>query len=391
MNKYILLINSQPNVYEPLLDFLKELASRQFNLFCFWVKSDHSARDLLSANNWLNKKVYLGPDISGLTHAQKPRTMNSLAFLLALPFLIIKFFAILSYFKFFKNIKTIICWHGNEKLIITPAALILNIKIVWVECPNLNYQAQSRLISWPYKKLANLAQVVCLTNLTKKRLNHLGAKPERIAQVNLGIKPHDYQRQETIFDSLAHRGLDKSGRKFFTVGTVVDLDKQQRIEVLFYAVKKCLAVIPNIQLIIIGEGEEKKNLAWLAKKLEIDGIVWFIGQQKYTGKWLDSFDVFVAGARSLNINTLKLYLQAMAAGLPVIGLRDIGLEDLIVEDKTGMLPLVNDNESLARHIIKLEQNRPLRIKMGKNAQDKVDRHFSLNKMVEEFEKIIDIK
>ena len=55
-----------------------------------------------------------------------------------------------------------------------------------------------------------------------------------------------------------------------------------------------MPVIPNIQLIIIGEGEERKNLSWLAKKMEIDNLVWLVGEQEQLKKWLDSFDVFLA-------------------------------------------------------------------------------------------------
>jgi glycosyltransferase involved in cell wall biosynthesis len=169
------------------------------------------------------------------------------------------------------------------------------------------------------------------------------------------------------------------------------LDQKQKIETIFQAMKICLPVIPNLQLIVIGEGRERKNLAWLAKKMKIENLVWLVGEQEQLKKWLDSFDIFLAAGDALKLDDCGNILEAMAAGLPVLGPRNIGLENLVVENKTGALIEADNSEMLARQIIKLHQDKKLRVHLGKNGQERASRLFTLEEMTAKLEQIFKVK
>jgi glycosyltransferase involved in cell wall biosynthesis len=176
-------------------------------------------------------------------------------------------------------------------------------------------------------------------------------------------------------------------RKFFTVGTICRLDDSQKLEALFGAVNICLETVPNMQIIIVGEGKEKKNLSWLAKKIAVENIVWFVGGLDRPKKWLKSFDLYVLPVSKILMADYYNVLEAMSIGLPVIGPKNFGLEDLVEENKTGSLVEFDNPEMLANLILKLEQNIVWRQELGKNGKEKVDKYFTIDRMAENIQNI----
>ncbi|NTU99141.1 glycosyltransferase family 4 protein [Candidatus Falkowbacteria bacterium] len=179
-----------------------------------------------------------------------------------------------------------------------------------------------------------------------------------------------------------------ANKKFFTIGTVTNLNEHQKIESLFQAIKKCLSIIPNIQLVIVGDGKEKKNLLWLAKKMEIDNLVWLVGKQQHLRKWIDNFDIYITSDDKLTLSELIITLNAMAAEKPTIGNANSGLEDIIYEGKTGYLVDLNDSEAVADKILLLHQDKDLRRTLGKKAFERVEKYFTSAKMLEQLEKLL---
>lgn len=297
-----------------------------------------------------------------------------------------KFIFLLIGLRLKRQVDLIICFNFGEKIIITPLARVLGLKIVWIESPELNYQKFNKFSLALYRLNCRLAEIIVFTGYSKLKLKNIGCAENRINLLAPGAGLAAYQ--ENIFNKLANAGRENFHRKYFTVGAITALNQKQKIETIFQAVKISLAVISNIQLIIVGEGRERKNLLWLAKKMGIDNLIWLVGEQEQLKKWLDSFDIFLALGENLSLDDCGNILEAMAAGLPVLAPRNIGLEDLIIENKTGSLIEADNSEMLARQIIKLHQDKRLRLYLGKNGRERVNQLFTLDKMVEKLEKIL---
>ncbi|MDP2736337.1 MAG: glycosyltransferase family 4 protein [bacterium] len=319
-----------------------------------------------------------------LTHACKELEQKNFSFTLLSsrkPFLgQFKFLFLLISFRFKQKVDLAVCLNFNEKIIITPLARLLGLKVVWLEGPEINYRRFNKFLLVLYKLYYRLAKIVVFNNYSKLKLKNIGCNENMVRLISPGTKLASYQ--ENIFNKLASAGRANFHRKYFTVGLVTSLNQKQKIETIFQAIKISLPVIPNIQLIIIGEGEERKNLSWLAKKMEIDNLIWLVGEQEQLKKWLDGFDVFLALGENLSLDDYGNILEAMATGLPILAPRNIGLEDLIVENNTGSLIEADNSEMLARQIIKLHQDKRLRVFLGKNGQERVSRSFTLEIMVE---------
>lgn len=389
MPKNILIINSSSENNQPLFNLFEELKQRGHLLYLLSASSN--LLNYFNKKRWSAKKSYFGPRLKN--------GPNQMMFFILLPIFFLLFLTLLLYYKKSKKITTIICLNWNEKIIIAPIAKILKIKTVWLECPSLDYKLLRKPLFWLYKLSSKRAALITFTNLSKTQLKIFGFNENNIKTILPGVNLSQFKYQDTIFDKLAQTDKHNHRRKYFAVGAIADLNTEssaQKIKNLLKVIKICLTIIPDLQLIIVGDGAKRKNLIWLAKKMEIDNLVWFVGEpaapsqggHAHLKKWLDNFDVFVVSGEIPNLAVFETCINAMAAGLPVIGPGDLGFEDIIHNQQNGILVEANNNEMLARQIIALYKNKRLRLELGKNAGETAGKHFTIDKMAEEFEKII---
>ena len=95
-----------------------------------------------------------------------------------------------------------------------------------------------------------------------------------------------------------------------------DLEPSQGIEYLLKSIEHFQDVIPTFQIIIVGDGGEKKNLLWLSKMIGLGQKVRFVGRQAEVKKWYSYFDILVL-PRIEKINFSQTAAEAMAAGVPI--------------------------------------------------------------------------
>ena len=124
------------------------------------------------------------------------------------------------------------------------------------------------------------------------------------------------------------------------------------------------------KLTIIGDGPDKTALTSLATTLGLDKRVCFVGHvsPKKIPDWLNKADVFVMTSRSEG--RPNAILEAMAAGLPIVGSDIPGIRELIIHDVNGMLFPVNNIDALIDCLLPLrEQN--LRRRLGEASRQSI--------------------
>jgi glycosyltransferase involved in cell wall biosynthesis len=296
-------------------------------------------------------------------------------------------FTKLARIKIKKSVNLLIIASYPEKIFLTPAAKLLKIKVIWAENPGEHCRLKKRPLFFAYKLLTKRTGILTFTAKEAAALSARKIKSENITTIMPGIRTSNYLRQENIYSRLADAEENKIN-KFFTIGTSLNLNSKQKVELLFSAIKKCSTVIPQIQLIVIGDGKERKNLVWIAKKMGIEGLVWFVGEQAFFRKWADSFHLYAIACDSFTAADINPMLQAMAAGLPVVSPPLPILDEFVGHLNNGLITDTEDSESLAQAIIKLQQNAELRKKLGCEGKTLVDNTYNLDKMVKQFENII---
>ena len=286
-----------------------------------------------------------------------------------------------------KKINTVFFFSLSEAVLLGLVSKMLGLNPGWFFLPGQNKLKDSRFLTFASRILASPAKIITFLSQNQKELSVAGFKEAKIINLTPGINLQQFH-QKNIFSQIAETKKQSHVRKYFTIGTSVDLIKEQNLETVFRAIKKSLTVIPNLQLIVMGDGEERKNLRWLAKKLEINNLVWFVGEQAYLKKWLNNLDLYVVSASSLTLDNINDTLETMTANLPIIGPANIGLEDFIKNDHSGQLLSPFDSDLLSQTIIDLKKNAAKRNNMGALAQKKVLTDFTIKKEAQKIKKLI---
>jgi glycosyltransferase involved in cell wall biosynthesis len=371
----LVFINSNKKINRIIRNLIQALKNKNYSI-CFVSSVDNVIKDL-KISLCVTNKIFLGPSLN--------KKINQIIFLLLYLFLLIVWFFKILFSKKLKKRKVYILNNWNEKLIITPLKKIFSLKVIWLEDPEINYDNKLKVILFLFKFLSKQSRLIVFLEKDVVRLKKVGIEEEKIELIPPGIFLNQHVHQDSIFSSMAKTERETVIRKYFTVGIVTNFQNPNQIENLFQAVKKTLGVVPNIQLIIVGDGEERKKYQWITKKLEIDNLVWFVGQQKYMRKWLDGLDIFISVSEAIGLNNIEVVLKAMESKLPVVGFRNIGLEDLINEE---YLLELNNSEVLADEIIKQFKDKKLRKKIGENNFEIGKNKFDINISLEKLEKLI---
>jgi phosphatidylinositol alpha-1,6-mannosyltransferase len=178
------------------------------------------------------------------------------------------------------------------------------------------------------------------------------------------------------------------------VGRLVPRKGQDRLIQALPIIQK---VIPNVHLLLIGEGRYRAKLESIAKKVGVREIVTFIGRVTYEQlpTYIRVGDIFAMPSRSrmagLEIEGLGIvYLEASACGLPVIAGNSGGAPDAVVEGQTGFVVDGTNIDSIARAAIALFTDLDLVKSMGRTGRQWILSNWSWDYWSDEFVKLLKI-
>ena len=145
------------------------------------------------------------------------------------------------------------------------------------------------------------------------------------------------------------------------------LGPEKNLPFLLRSFAGAAAAYDSIRLLLIGDGPERDNLHDLVHNLNIDDKVHFTGMVPYEELpgFLASADAFVT-ASVTEVHPLSV-IEAMAAGLPVLGINSPGVSDTIEDRVTGFVAQDDLAEFTAKMVL-LATNGDLRTKMGEQAR-----------------------
>lgn len=137
--------------------------------------------------------------------------------------------------------------------------------------------------------------------------------------------------------------------------------------------------------VLIGDGPLRGELQQYAADRGVANWVRFTGERHDVSDILSAFDLFALVSTSEGLsNTI---LEAMASGVPVVATRVGGSDELVVDGTTGFLVPPSSPPVIAAAIRKLLENEHLRAAFGRAARERVEREFSLSRMVTEYEHV----
>lgn len=165
----------------------------------------------------------------------------------------------------------------------------------------------------------------------------------------------------TMFEAKTTYG----GKRIIYVGRV---SFEKKLDVVIRAFKLVAKMDPEASLMIVGGGpasdevrQQVKDLG-LEKRVQLAG---YVGREKLPAIYRGA-DVFVT-ASAMEVQPITL-LEAMAAGLPIVGVDFAGVQEMIRPGENGYLVPVDDSEAMARKIEEIIRSLKLARKLGQGAR-----------------------
>ncbi len=145
------------------------------------------------------------------------------------------------------------------------------------------------------------------------------------------------------------------------------LGPEKNLPLLLQAFFGAAEVLPEIHLLLLGDGPEKERLEGMAAGSHCAERVHFLGMISYEKlpSYLAMCDLF-ATASVTEVHPLSV-IEAMGAGLPVVGVNAPGVGDTVEDGVTGLLTS-EDTAALAAGITRLCLQGDVRRAMGEAAR-----------------------
>ena len=165
-----------------------------------------------------------------------------------------------------------------------------------------------------------------------------------------------------------------------------NLIKSKGFDLLIEAVSELRLDGKDIDLTIIGVGAEKHNLQKLINKYELNEHIRLLGMLNHdvVMNLYKYFDAFVLPSWSETFGLV--YLEAMLAQIPVIGVKGEGIDGVIIDSVNGFLVKPKNIFSLKNKILEL-QDEKYRAEIAYNGYKTVINNYTLEKIMKKIKGI----
>ncbi|WP_052572965.1 glycosyltransferase family 4 protein [Haloferula sp. BvORR071] len=173
----------------------------------------------------------------------------------------------------------------------------------------------------------------------------------------------------------------------FVFGTAARVSPQKRLDELIQAFRLALPDLPPCVLRIAGgvETGAESCAAELRKLAEGLPVEW-IGETQDIGAFHAGCDVFVMISDPAGCPNASL--EALASGLPVIATDVGGASEQVVDGVNGFFIPKRDVPALAKAMVEITRDPARRDAMSEAAREHIRRHFTLERMTEDYLKLL---
>lgn len=227
--------------------------------------------------------------------------------------------------------------------------------------------------------------IVVSEALRNRMISQHGIPPEKVIKIYNGIEIECYTPDSgNKFRNkiLNEYGLDKDT---ILIGAIGRLVWQKGFEYLIRAIPTITKECPEVKFLIVGEGPLRKELVALSRELGVNEEVIFPGFRSDIADILAAVDLLAVP--SLLEGFPMVTLEAMAMAKPIVATNIDGITEQMTDGVNGILVPPEDPVALATAVIRLLGDRKSAQQMGMAARGKVEREFSVERMVSETEKV----
>lgn len=216
------------------------------------------------------------------------------------------------------------------------------------------------------------AQIIAVTEaLVRFNVERVGVPAAKLAVVRYGL---DAAPPETG----VRPAVRDDARLLLSIGRLVP---QKGHDVTVRALAELRSRHADVELAILGEGEERAALEALASELVVREALHLPGNLDNVGDWLARADVYVHAARWEGFGLVLL--EAMLAARPVVAVGVSSIPELVVDGETGFVVPPEDPRALATAIARLLDDDDARRRLGDSGRHRALERFSVARMADE--------
>jgi phosphatidylinositol alpha-1,6-mannosyltransferase len=212
-------------------------------------------------------------------------------------------------------------------------------------------------------------------------------KPERIRVIPWALDP-SFEEILPVAKKTPPPAEFPKGRVILSVGRWLSDERYKGMDTLITCLPRLLMRCPEVQLALVGEGDDREWLEHLAEKNGVRSKVHFLSGLSYTelASSYAACEVFALPSRAEGFGLV--YLEAMACAKPCIGGAHGGAPEVILDGVTGYLVQHGDTNQLAVSLDTLLSDPVLARDMGARGAQRVEHEFRFNVFAKALKKIL---
>jgi phosphatidyl-myo-inositol dimannoside synthase len=260
------------------------------------------------------------------------------------------------------RMKTIVCTHGIE---------------VWEPLSPVRRRSLRR---------ANL--VLAPSQSTAEHvITHQKVKPERVRVLPWALDP-EFEALLPVASKTPPPSGFPTGRVILTVGRWLASERYKGMDTLITSLPRLLPRWPEVQLAVVGEGDDRPWLEELAEKNGVRSHVHFLSGLSYSqlASCYSACEIFALPSSAEGFGLV--YLEAMACAKPVIGGAHGGAPEVILDGVTGYLVQHGDPAQLSTALETLLSDPALARDMGARGCQRVEHEFRFSVFAKALKKIL---
>jgi glycosyltransferase involved in cell wall biosynthesis len=218
---------------------------------------------------------------------------------------------------------------------------------------------------------AHCQHVICVSDMVRDSLCQLGYPEQKCSVIHNAVETHAFSTVKR--DAIRHQ---MGWQDALVVSCVARLVPAKGQIYAIQALPELVQAIPNLKLVLIGDGGERDKLTQLADTLNVTQYIEMLGARTDVADLLAATDIYLQP--SIKEGFCIAFLEAMATGLACIGTQT-GAIPSMVENDSGILIPPADVPSIVSAVLQLAQNPALRKRYAQAAKTAANTQFSPEK------------
>jgi glycosyltransferase involved in cell wall biosynthesis len=247
------------------------------------------------------------------------------------------------------------------------------------ECPRVRlYEAIDRsLLRW-------VDRVICVSAAQAKQVRHAGVRNDRISVIHNAICPERFKHPKPAYRDELRQMFPSPLQRI--VGAAGRLSPEKGFSVLVDAASAVVRTWPATGFVLFGDGPLRESLVDRIASNGLKGKFVLAGFRSDFDCFLPQLDLMVLPSFSEGLPNVAL--EALAAGIPVVGTAVGGVPEVIKDGRTGCLVPPGNAQALADRIAWILGDRAARETMRTEGIRSATEHFSFAEQARAYVRII---